>query len=198
MYNETMEYITDSQLSISDAVALNPLNPAPTDVLASLVVCPVSYYSFDDNLHQGQIVMHEAVKDDVLEFFKEAVRLHFPIAHVIPVSDTRYAWSDELSCEDNNTSGFNYRVTPDGKKLSLHGRGLAFDVNPVQNPYIKYENGTEILRIPHTGTYKEAAAGTLTAQHQLVLFMKSRGWTWGGDWTIESGRIDYHHFEKEV
>jgi hypothetical protein len=50
---------------------------------------------------------------------------------------------------------------------------------------------------PQGAVWSPAVAGTLYANHQLVLFMKERGWGWGGDWRPESGRVDYQHFEKQ-
>ncbi len=43
---------------------------------------------------------------------------------------------------DNNTSSFNYRFISGSRILSMHANGLAIDINPKQNPYVK--NGTSI------------------------------------------------------
>ena len=46
--------------------------------------------------------------------------------------------------------------------------------------------------------YDEKAKGTLTKDHPLVIFMKERGWIWGGDWSkIGDSGVDYQHFEKQ-
>ena len=102
-----------------------------------------------------------------------------------------------MSCDDNNSSGFNYRFVMGTDRMSKHAMGLAFDINPVQNIYIKYdEKMNEVFRFPKGAVYNKNAIGTLTIDHSLVSLMKSLGWGWGGDWKPESGRVDYQHFEK--
>ena len=176
----------------------NPENPAPETIIASLRDIEVMHYGFDGEIHTGRIIMHEAVADDIQAFFAHAYELGFPIAKVVPIHDSAYAWSDERSSEDNNSSGFNYRqVTGNPTKISWHGYGRAFDINPLQNMYVNYdEKLEERYRIPKNGTHDETLPGTLFADHALVRFMKDRGWIWGGDWTPASGRTDWQHFEK--
>lgn len=183
-------------MSVDTALAQNADSPAPTEVLASLRVITVSYFGFDGHVHQGQIVMHAELQDDIVAFFDMALAMQFPIQKVIPISALLYMWNDETSCADNNTSGYNYRLIAGRNKLSKHALGRAFDINPVQNIFLKYENLVETFRFPQDGVYNIEAKGTLTSNHPLVVLLKSRGWEWGGDWTIESGRIDYQHFEK--
>lgn len=181
---------------IEEVMVQNPQNPAPQEILNSLEITNVAYYGFDNILHQGQIIMHKDVVGDIVKFFKLAVELEFPIKNVIPIS--KYKWDDELSCEDNNSSGFNYRyISGDRARLSKHAMGLAFDINPVQNIYVRYDKDLkEIFRAPTDGIYDKNVSGTLVSNDPLVSLMKRLGWDWGGDWTRESGREDYQHFEK--
>ena len=189
----------DTSITAAQALAQNPNSPAPESVLAELTVVPVQYIGFDGNLHEGVLVIHQSVRDDIEAFFSLACELRFPIEKVIPISHPDYAWDDERSCADNNTSGYNYRLISGGTRLSNHARGLAFDVNPVQNPYIRYDQDLkEFFRVPPRSVYDETTAGTLTKSHPLVLLMKDRGWAWGGDWTPSSGREDFQHFEKQL
>lgn len=189
--------IIDSKMSVSEALSQNPSSAAPPEIIEHLRVLTVQYIGFDDLLHQGQIVMHEALADDVQQFFKLAIAYGFPIQRVIPISSPAYEWNDERSCMDNNSSGFNYRLIAGTNELSKHARGLAFDINPLQNVYIRYDgNGKEIDRLPANAQYEPDTPGTLTTTHFLVRVMRQRGWIWGGDWTPDSGRVDYQHFEK--
>lgn len=194
------EIIIDSQMSKEEALAQNPKSVAPDEILNAQQVIEIEYLGFDEFLHRGQIVMNEKVVDDVKKFFETALELKFPIKKVIPISDNRYKWDDEVSCADNNSSGFNYRtITGKPHKISKHALGLAFDINPVQNVYVRYDKDlNEVHRIPPNTYYDPTAPGTLTADHVLVKLMKDLGWFWGGDWTPESGREDYQHFQKEV
>ena len=191
--------IIDSNLSQSEMLLQNPIMEAPQDVLEQLECKEVTYYGYDGNIHQGQIVMNKKVMKDVVLFFEEAFKLQFPIKSVIPIADKKYRWNDEVSCDDNNSSGYNFRYIGGTIRMSKHAQGLAFDINPLQNPYIKYdENVQELWRAPKHGTYDPSTPGTLFKEHPLVELLKSKGWAWGGDWKKEEGPIDYQHFEKFI
>ncbi len=190
----------DSSVSPEEALAQNPDNPAPQEILDMMDIVSVKYLGFDGGLHQGQIVINKNVVGDIKKFFGLALEIKFPIQSVIPISNPKYKWDDELSCEDNNSSGFNYRnISGKANKLSKHATGLAFDINPVQNIYVRYdENLKEVFRAPIEGVYDKNVPGTLISGDPLVNLMKELGWDWGGDWTKESGREDYQHFEKNI
>ena len=198
--NESLKNaVIDSDAAKEDILMQNPDRPAPGHILNSQDILEVQYYGFDGALHRGQIVMHKDVARDVEVFFKTALAMGFPLSKVIPISDKKYAWDDAVSCNDNNSSGYNYRLIMGTDRMSKHASGLAFDINPVQNIYVRYdENMREIFRLPKEGVYDKDAAGTLTGDHPLVTLMKGLGWDWGGDWKPQSGRIDYQHFEKTI
>ena len=109
-----------------------------------------------------------------------------------------YDGDDYRLMAENISSGFNYRQIAGTDKLSLHAYGLAFDINPVQNPYIhKLDN--KIVVDPPGAKYDPAESGALANDHRLVQFLTKRGWVWGGSWTLEkTGRVDYQHFEKPL
>jgi peptidoglycan LD-endopeptidase CwlK len=177
----------------------NPESVTPEAIRAHLTILTVTYRGFDNGLHRGQIAMHETCIPDVDAFFTQARDMEFPIEKVIPISAPRYAWDDEVSCADNNSSGFNYRFIRGTTRLSNHARGLAFDINPRQNIYIHHDaQGTETYRFPTGCAYNPMAPGTLTKDHPLVILMKERGWVWGGDWAPRDGPVDYQHFEKTL
>ena len=97
---------------------------------------------------------------------------------------------------DNNTSCFCYRTVSGTQYFSYHASGLAIDVNPLYNPYIRYaKDGSQIIE-PATGRayvdrskqyrYKIVKGDLL---HRLFL---KHGFTWGGAWRTMK---DYQHFE---
>lgn len=175
----------------------NPQSVAPTHIIERQRILSVQHFGFDGVVHEGLIVVHEEVAKDVTDFFALAYDIKFPIEKVIPISDKKYQWDDETSMADNNSSGFNYRTIMGTDKLSNHATGRAFDVNPRQNIYVKHdENGQEMFRHPKGAVYDEQTKGTLTTNHPLVIFMRERGWEWGGDWQRGDGVTDYQHFEK--
>jgi len=152
----------------------------------------VKYLSFDNKIHQGQLVIDKDLTDDIEFAFKEALNANFPIHSVIPISHNAFRkngqWDDNLSMEANNSSGFNYRTIMGTRNLSMHAGGRAVDINPVQNPYI-----TRVITLPVNSSYNPEAAGALTKDSIIVKTLISRGWVWGGNWTALK---DYQHFEK--
>lgn len=199
MNKKVKDIIVDSNMSREEIVAENPERIAPEGILDIIEILTVNYFSFDGQIHSGQIAMNKSVISDVKNFFELAFEIKFPIEKVVPISNKKYMWSDEVSCDDNNSSGYNYRKILGTENISKHGLGLAFDINPAQNIYVKYnEKLEEIFRSPKGAIYDEEILGTLTPGHPLVKCMKDQGWIWGGDWTPESGRVDYQHFEKAI
>ncbi len=192
-----MKEIVDSNLFVDQALAQNPSNVCPDHILKTIGLMEVRYLGFDGHRHIGQIAVAQTVMSEVEAFFRQALEIKFPIAKVIPAADPRYAWNDEKLMADNVSSGFNYRLIAGSNKPSKHGLGLAFDINPRQNPYIRFINSREIIR-PEGAVWNKEAPGTLHADHSLVKLMEGFGWEWGGRWTPQSGRTDYQHFQKDL
>lgn len=179
------EIIIDSDYSLEDAVSGAGI---PPEVIENLSLMTVQYYSFDNKLHEGQLVIHKDLIDDIKSLFNIVKEKKFPIAKVIPI--VKYNWDDQKSMSDNNTSAFNYRFVEGTSKLSNHSFGMAIDINPLLNPYIK----KNIIR-PDGAVYNPGTEGTITKDSFLVKEFKKLGWTWGGDW---KDRKDYQHFEKKL
>lgn len=165
-----------------------------TKLLADIVVVEVTYIDFGGKVRLGVIQVHKKVVKDVIAFFERALQLAFPFAAVRLAESAPFYGDDSLLMQGNVTSGFNYRQIAGTDQLSLHSFGRAFDVNPVQNPYVRYTRLGPISA-PLRATWDPSVPGTLHADHELVKLMRQRGWEWGGDWTADSGRIDYQHFQ---
>ena len=183
--NEETGYVIDSDIDFNEAVAGQNI---PQSVLENLRLVNVYYYGFDDKLHKGQLVVHKDIVLDMIEIFEIIRESRFPIGKVIPIS--KYGWSDEKSMRDNNTSAFNYRFISGSRVISNHAAGLAIDINPALNPYIKNGNS-----LPENCIYDTTKAGTILSDSELVKEFKRRGWQWGGDW---KSLKDYQHFEKKL
>jgi hypothetical protein len=183
--DEESGYVIDSNLKFEEAIAGISI---PQNILENLRIVDVYYYGFDDKLHKGQLVVHRDVVLDIIEIFEFIRESRFPVEKVIPIS--QYSWSDEKSMKNNNTSAFNYRFITGSRVISNHASGLAIDLNPKLNPYIK--NG---FTLPEDCIYDTTKAGTITAGSNLVKEFKQRGWQWGGDW---KNLKDYQHFEKKL
>lgn len=185
--------IIDSRMSEKEA--FDGLDPnCPPEIRKRQRIVTVKYFSTDQKIHQGQIIVDKDLVNDVKTFFKEALKEKFPIHSVIPVSARQFRknnrWDDDLSMAADNSSGFNYREKTGGGSLSNHAYGRAIDINTFENPYVK---GNLIL--PSGANYNPTVAGVFTTEHPLVKLMQKLGWDWGGNWT---NLKDYQHFEKPL
>jgi hypothetical protein len=160
--------------------------PVPVSDLRMLTL---SYWDFNGREQTGRLIVNAAVAGEVREIFRELHRRHFPIERMQPVEE--YGGNDDRSMEANNTSAFNCRdVTGQPGKFSNHSWGLAIDLNPLTNPYVK---GARVL--PEAGRAyldrsKHYKGGI---ESDVVELFRKHGWAWGGDW---KDRQDYQHFEK--
>jgi len=215
------DVVIDSDMSLSEAFR-NLSAACPDSILANQQLLRVFYFGFDGKLHHGQVVVHEALVNDISDLFTMLVETRLPIGSVIPMSASKFGardysalgkyttrWDDKLSMEANNSSSFNFRraLTPTGeqKMLSLHALGLALDINPFHNPcfgaplfHDKEKFSKEAAagyggKLPSKGIYDPQHPATMTSRHPIVQFLTDRGWTWGGTW---GEPLDYHHFQK--
>jgi peptidoglycan LD-endopeptidase CwlK len=179
----------DDKVTIDSYYTFNEIfsnSKIPEEIRKDLKLISVEYYSFDDELHRGQILIHKDLANDIVEIFKVIKEKKFPINKVIPIS--KYNWSDESSMKDNNTSAFNYRYVKGTSQLSSHALGRAIDINPKFNPQITNKN-----IFPADAKYDINVLGTISIDSFLVKEFKKRGWQWGGFWKKNK---DYQHFEK--
>ena len=151
----------------------------------------VLHFGYDGLFHVGELIVNVKVADEVLDIFKQLYLMRYPIEKLHVMSC--YGGSDELSMEDNNSSAFNFRYVTDGGKLSNHAYGLAIDLNPKVNPYVKND-----LVLPTNGlayvNRDQHVLGIIKKNDAVYQLFTSHGWTWGGDWTSLK---DYQHFEKK-
>ena len=160
--------------------------PAPS----TLALLRMNHWGFDDRVHQGELVVAASVADEVSRAFERIFAARFPIARMTRID--AFGGDDSASMAANNCSAFNFRVIAGTNRLSNHARGLAIDINPAQNPWLK---GEEVL--PAQGRdYLDRAhvrPGMIVRPGPVTDAFDSIGWDWGGDWT---GYKDYHHFAK--
>lgn len=152
----------------------------------------------EGNTHQGEMVVHKLIAEDVLEIFEELYDAGYPIERM--VLPDNYMADDETMMRDNNSSCFNFRFISHTNKISKHGLGMAVDINTLYNPYHKIvtnEDGTkeEVIE-PTTG--KPYLDRTKDFDYKIdkddlcYKLFTEKGFEWGGDWT---DRKDYQHFE---
>ena len=107
----------------------------------------------DGNIHQGEMVVHKLIAEDVLEIFEKLYEASYPIERM--VLPDNYMADDEIMMRDNNSSYLNFRFISHTTMISKHWLGMAVDINTLYNPYhkiVKNDDGTEIEVIePATG-----------------------------------------------
>lgn len=152
----------------------------------------------DGNIHQGEMVVHKLIAEDVLEIFEKLYDADYPIERM--VLPDNYLADDEIMMRDNNSSSFNFRFISHTNKVSKHGLGMAVDINTLYNPYHKIvtnEDGTteEVIE-PATGeAYLDRTKDfdyKIEKDDLCYKLFTEKGFEWGGDWT---DRKDYQHFE---
>lgn len=179
--------IIDSNITWNQALIKKSGMTAPENIIKNQVLLTVLYYSFDNKIHQGQIVIHKELTEDIKIIFSLALKEKFPFGSVIPIS--KFEWNDGKSMKANNTSGFNFRNAAGSNVLSKHAFGRAVDINPFLNPYIKNN-----ISLPWGSQYIPDKPGTLTQKSPLVKAFLKLGWIWGGNWKTLK---DYQHFQKQ-
>lgn len=152
----------------------------------------------DGNTHQGEMVVHKLIAEDVLEIFEKLYDAEYPIERM--VLPDNYMADDETMMRDNNSSCFNFRFISHTNKISKHGLGMAVDINTLYNPYhknVKNDDGTATEEIePLTGkTYLDRTQDfdyKIEKGDLCYTLFTEKGFEWGGDW---EDRKDFQHFE---
>jgi hypothetical protein len=159
--------------------------------LRELRLLRIKHYDFDGEIKTGDMIAHKTVAEELLDIFKELFAAKYPIEKINLID--YYEANDEKSMTNNNTSAFCWRNITGGRSISYHALGLAVDINPLYNPYIK----GNVVKPAAAGAYLDRtrpAKGLISGpQDPAVQAFKKRGWNWGGDWKTLK---DYQHFEK--
>lgn len=188
------------RFTLADSVAMLPgrgfasriSSPAPDSVIARSTWapgCPVAaedlawvrltFIGFDDARHTGELLVNADVADDVVTVFHRLYDARFPLEQL------RITTKEEQTApptgDGNDTGSFNCRPVRGATTYSQHAYGLAIDVNPFQNPYIKGE-----LVLPElAGAYTDRGwkrPGMILPGGPVVRAFAAVGWTWGGTW----------------
>lgn len=168
---------------------INPGAPVRCEHLAQV---RFSYLGFDGQLrHDGRIVVMNAVAGYALQIFDALRRKNFPIAKARLMND--YDGDDEASMADNNTSAFNDRPISGSSSVSMHAFGLAIDIDPIQNPYIR-RKAKMLMISPKAGSKYTDRKNLRPGMAETIVdvFAENGFVVWGGLW---HNPIDYQHFQ---
>jgi len=148
----------------------------------------VTFVGFDDRPHTGELIVRRGHARGIVQVFRTLYRARFPIEQMtLPTSAKRDLTP---SGDGNGTGAMVCRPTTGQTFWSAHALGLAIDVNPFQNPYVKGD-----LVLPElAGAYTKRSwhrPGMILPGGVVVRAFASIGWEWGGAWhTLK----DYQHF----
>lgn len=164
--------------------------------------CPVHYsrlrmvripfLDFEGESQIGEIVILDSISEKVEALFKELFEIQFNIEKVNLID--RFSGNDVESMRANNSSGFNGRKIVNTNRWSSHAFGVAIDINPIQNPYLKLGEEGIITAIPKEGiNYVNRNVPRKGMVEPIVSVFAKYGFTeWGGNWELKP---DYHHFQ---
>ena len=142
---------------------------------------------------EGELVCNVKVAEYLITIFKELYAARYPIEKIRLIDE--YDADDELSMRDNNSSCFNFRYVSFTNRISLHGYGLAVDINPRYNPYIKTVDGKKIIAPDNSSDFENRTKNfpyKIEEDDLCCRLFAEHGFLWGGNcWDDEK---DYQHF----
>lgn len=164
---------------------------------ADLRYVHIIHYDFDGKLAEGELICHNSIAEDLVEIFYDLYASEYQIEKVTLIEN--YNGDDTASMADNNTSCFNYRVVDGTKSLSRHALGLAIDINPLYNPYIRYDKkGGQTVSPVEGEAYADRTVSfpyKIDPDDLCYRLFTEHGFTWGGNWNSSK---DYQHFQKAL
>ncbi len=205
----TPEELVDRRFITTDTLAppagdafessIEPLAGEPLDRSTWTADCPVtvdelryltmSFWGFDDRPHTGEMIVNASVAEDVVAVFERLYEVRFPIEEMRIV--TRADLDAAPTGDGNMTTAFVCRKVVGGSdEFSQHAFGLAVDINPFQNPYIKGDVVLPELATSYTDR-SEPKPGMHLEGGPAVAAFDEIGWGWGGRWRTLK---DYQHF----
>ena len=162
--------------------------------LSELRYLRVLHYDFDGNVCQGELVCNKLISNDLLEIFEALFNARYPIERMVLIDE--YDADDERSMTANNTSCFNFRTVAGTNKLSAHSRGMAIDINPLYNPYVRQVRGKTVVSPSAARPYADRSKAfphKIDRNDLCYKLFVAHGFRWGGAWRSSK---DYQHFEK--
>jgi hypothetical protein len=154
------------------------------------------YLGFDGQTHIGEMIVNQGIAEDIIAILQELYQADYPIEQMVLVDE--YNADDITSMEANNSSAFNYRRIDRSTRISLHSYGLAIDINPQYNPYVREIDGETVI-LPENGSdYTDRSIDNpyyIKEGDICWSAFTKRGFSWGGAWTTQK---DYQHFQKKL
>ncbi|MBQ6296845.1 MAG: M15 family metallopeptidase [Selenomonadaceae bacterium] len=164
--------------------------PLPLDELRYLHVL---HKDLSGKTLEGELICNVKIAEPLIDIFTKLYAENYPIEKIRLIDE--YDADDELSMRDNNSSCFNFRYVSFTNRISLHGYGLAVDINPLYNPYIKTVDGKKIIAPDNSADFEDRTKNfpyKITEDDLCCKLFAAHGFIWGGNcWDDEK---DYQHF----
>ncbi len=141
----------------------------------------------DGSTTTGELVVHADWADEIVGVFAQLYSAGFPIEEMRITTPSDVAAPPD---DDNHTTAFVCRAVTGGTTYSQHAYGLAIDINPLWNPYLRGD-----VLIPPTAApwldRGDVRPGMIVEGDPVVAAFDAIGWGWGGRWTSLD---DWQHF----
>ena len=183
-----------SDSASSDGKSYKRNCPVP---LSALRYLHVLHKNLRGEVLEGELICNEKIAASLIEIFKQLYTENYPIEKIRLIDE--YDADDELSMRDNNSSCFNFRYVSFTNRISLHGYGLAVDINPLYNPYIKTVDGKKIIAPDNSADFEDRTKDfpyKITEDDLCCRLFAEHGFKWGG--RDLSAELDYQHFFIEA
>jgi len=172
----------------ADVLARSTWQPSCPVAAADLRYLTMSFWGYDGRAHTGEMIVNSRFADAVTRVFGHLFDARFPL------EEMRVEPAAELTApptgDGNNTTAFVCRSAVGQTRWSAHAYGLAVDVNPFCNPYIRGD-----LVLPElASSYVDRGnvrPGMIIAGDVVVRSFTAIGWTWGAEWRTPK---DIQHF----
>ena len=148
----------------------------------------ISHFGFDGDIHTGEMIVNTSVAEEVVEVFRKAYETRFPIEQMRVI--TAEEVDDHPTGDWNDTTSFVCRPAVGSTSWSQHAYGLAIDLNPFHNPYLKGDLVIPELASAYTDR-DTVRPGMIFAGDTVTGAFAGIGWVWGGEWNTLK---DWMHF----
>ncbi len=171
---------------VAERSSWEPNCPVHIDDLAYVTM---PYWGFDQQVHTGEMIVHDDHVEAVAGAFEKIFDAQFPIEEMRVIS--REDRDSPPTGDHNVTSAFTCRLVVGAATVwSQHAYGMAVDINPFHNPFYKGEELFPELAEAYLDR-DWIRRGMIDEQSVVYDAFAEIGWGWGGHWT---GREDWMHF----
>jgi hypothetical protein len=188
---ETRRFTYEIRPVPDDVAQRSSWRPACPVTLEELSYVTMSFWGFDRDRHTGEMLVNASVARDVVSAFEAMFEARFPIEEmrVATLREMR-EWETRPTGDTNLTSSFECRQSTGGSSWSQHAYGLAIDINPFHNPYLRGNEVGPELATAYTNRAWERP-GMVHEGDVVTQAFDAIGWGWGGRW---SSLKDWMHF----